>query len=321
MLTCELCKKQVKSITHTHLKHGCIGQITSLKEYRELFPGAETISNVIRQKVGHSAESFKHRYGEIEGVVRWDEYRAKMASKNSFESFETRHGWTHDEWDSYNKSRGITQKNLTRKYGAEEGAARWVEYCNKQRDAGNTLEYFIEKLGEIDGPKKYAEVCKSKGITLENMIRVHGRESGIAKYHGWLEKTKGNYISLSASQFVKDVIELLPHDIIFHEGIYGKEFCVWADRPYMYDLVITHPKKKVVEFNGDFWHANPASYEATEIVKHRGGGKLAKDIWEQDAKKLAAIKNRGFDVLIIWESDYMKKPELVTGEVAKWIMN
>jgi hypothetical protein len=295
--------------------------VRSVNEYRAMFPGAATVSPATSAKISHSLESFMKRYGDEEGNRKWKAYCAKMSTKNTFEAFADRRGWSHDEWVDYNKLRAVTLNNLIAKHGVEEGTKRWNDYRDKQRTAGNTIEFFIEKLGEIAGPVKYAEVCKAKGITLENMTRVHGLDEGTARYHKWLESTKGNYVSLSASQFVRDIVHLMPDDIIFHEGVFGKEFCIWEDRVYMFDLVITSPVKKVVEFNGDFWHANPARYRPDDVVKHRGGSKIASDIWEADARKIQAIRKRGFDVLTIWESEYVADTVGTIERVVRWIMD
>jgi hypothetical protein len=321
MITCLLCQKDLNVLKHTHFKFNCTGQVRSVSEYRSLFPGAPTMSPEVSAKLSHSLDSFTKRYGDEEGSRKWKAYRNKMSSKNTFGAFAERRGWTHDEWSDYNKRRAVTLANLVAKYGEEEGTKRWNTYCEKQRTAGNTIEYFIEKLGEVAGPIKYAEVCKAKGITLENMIRVHGRDAGVARYHSWLEATNGNYVSLSASQFVKDVVNMLPNDTIFHEGVFGKEFCIWEDRVYMFDLVITSPVKKVVEFNGDFWHASPLKYGPDDVVKHRGGSKIAKDIWEADERKIQAIRKRGFEVLTVWESEYVADMVGTADRVVTWIMS
>ena len=75
---------------------------------------------------------------------------------------------------------------------------------------------------------------------------------------------------------------------------------------YLYDFTDLE-SKKIIEFNGDFWHANPILYEAEDLLRFPGGGKtLAKEIWLEDEMKLSLAKSKGFEVLIIWESEYAK---------------
>ena len=213
-----------------------------------------------------------------------------------------------------------TLENFIRRHGQEDGQRKWDEYREKQRRNGNTLEYFIEKYGDHDGVVEYHRVCKLKGNSLENMIRIHGQEKGVAKYENWLEKTTPNRVSLVGSQFVKDMAHSLPDDFIFYDGVSSKEFCIWNERVMLYDFVVTEPYKKAIEFNGDFWHANPKFYKETDILKHRGGTKTAAEIWQKDRIKIDALKARGFDVKIVWENEYMNDRESVIRECIEWIL-
>lgn len=70
----------------------------------------------------------------------------KQAYSNSLEYKQIKHGWTKEQFDTYNKSRATTKKSLIEKYGEQEGTQKWKEYCNKQSYAGCKLEYFIEKM-------------------------------------------------------------------------------------------------------------------------------------------------------------------------------
>jgi hypothetical protein len=318
MIECKECGKRLKVLKHTHFKYSCSGKIASLSEYKKKFPNAETVCVEVRKKLTHSEESFITRYGVDEGTARWKEYRKKLSYKNTLDAFLER-GKSEDDYFRYNKSRAVTLVNLIAKYGEKEGTKRFEEYRQKQRTAGNTLDYFVSKFGEYEGALKYEEVCKLKGVTLNNMIRIHGRDEGFIRYNAWLERTKGNFVSLSGQQFVKDIIEIIPDDYIFHEGVFGKEFCIYEDRPMMFDFVVTHPVKRAVEFNGDFWHANPKKYSADDIVPLRGGCKKAKDIWESDSAKIKALNKRGFEVLVVWENEYLKNPNETIAKVAKWI--
>jgi len=48
---------------------------------------------------------------------------------------------------------------------------------------------------------------------------------------------------------------------------------------------------------------------------------LAFDIWERDKIKNNAIRNQGFDVLEIWESDYKQNKEKIIQECVDFIKN
>lgn len=318
MITCMECGKKLHAIQTSHFKKRCVGRIHTLAEYRASHDGAPIRSAEMIAKTTNSEAAFMKKWGIDEGRARWRAYCAKLAKKNTLRAF-LENGKSEQEWKDYNASRAITLENMTKKYGADEGKRRFASYRAKQVNAGNTLSYFVEKHGEEEGARRYAEVCAMKGITLENMTRVHGREEGFIRYNAWLEKNSGNFISLSGSQFVKDIVDLLPSSYVFHDGVFGKEFCVWDDRAYMFDFVITHPVKCAVEFNGDFWHANPARYNQDDWVPLRGGAMKAADIWAKDAKKKELLEQRGFRVMSVWENAYLQDPIGTVKEVLAWI--
>jgi very-short-patch-repair endonuclease len=60
----------------------------------------------------------------------------------------------------------------------------------------------------------------------------------------------------------------------------------------------------LIEFNGDYFHANPEKYESNYFNKKKK--MFALELWELDkTKKQEAIDN-GYNFLTIWESDYKK---------------
>ncbi len=64
--------------------------------------------------------------------------------------------------------------------------------------------------------------------------------------------------------------------------------------------------KVVVEFYGDFWHANPKMYFADEIVRDNI---TAKEIWEKDKNRICELIGGGYDVVVVWESDFKEDRE------------
>ena len=63
----------------------------------------------------------------------------------------------------------------------------------------------------------------------------------------------------------------------------------------------------IVEFKGNYWHANPKYYDADDIVHHNIS---AKEIWELDEKREQLIQELGYDLLIVWEDEYEDENEL-----------
>jgi G:T-mismatch repair DNA endonuclease (very short patch repair protein) len=57
----------------------------------------------------------------------------------------------------------------------------------------------------------------------------------------------------------------------------------------------------VIEYNGDYWHCNPKKYKPDYY--HQVKKKTAKELWEYDKNKIDLIKNSGYNLEIVWESD------------------
>lgn len=76
--------------------------------------------------------------------------------------------------------------------------------------------------------------------------------------------------------------------------------------PYLYDIFIPH-LNLLIEYQGDYWHANPAKYPSgTMLTIQNVGPVLVDNIWARDAAKKKAAEDRGFQVVWIWETDYKK---------------
>jgi G:T-mismatch repair DNA endonuclease (very short patch repair protein) len=197
-------------------------------------------------------------------------------------------------------------------YG-RKGYEYWNEYCNRQSYT-NSLDYYIEKYGD-SGEKKWLDYNKRKGHTLENYIKKY-KDIDIA-----IEKLKEFYNKINNSSFWSKSSQELFWQIFSKlneeekKDCYFKtlnyEFCVMGgSKSYLYDFVLFN-KRFCIEFNGDDWHANPKKYNINDVIPVYGNSTLAKDIWKRDEIKNNKITDKGFSLLIIWESDYKKHKETV----------
>lgn len=83
---------------------------------------------------------------------------------------------------------------------------------------------------------------------------------------------------------------------------------------YCYDFVISNIKF-CLEFYGDFWHCNPKRFKDTDI-NHKTKLK-AKDVWNADKIKINCLESKGYDVMIVWEDNYINNKN----NVVKSILN
>jgi hypothetical protein len=56
----------------------------------------------------------------------------------------------------------------------------------------------------------------------------------------------------------------------------------------------------VIEYFGDYFHANPSFYEPDQRLL----GSIVKDKWEKDKIRLDKIKEKGYNIVKVWENDW-----------------
>lgn len=72
----------------------------------------------------------------------------------------------------------------------------------------------------------------------------------------------------------------------------------------------------LVEFNGDYFHANPEKYEANYFnVKKK---MFAWELWKQDEEKKKEAIDSGYNYLIIWEKDYKKNKSFFINKIVNY---
>lgn len=263
-------------------------------------------------------------YGEKVGTERWDSYCKKQALTNTFEYKHKKYGMTEDEFNDYNKSRAVTLENMIQRYGTEDGTKRYNEYCVRQSYAGCSKEYFIEKYGEEVGLLEWERVCSRKSHSLKSFIDRYGENEGIIKYKSFWdnrELTSSTYSKQSQELFNR-IYDILPVELknSTYYGTHNKEFGKYDDVNklyYFYDFVI-NDIKFCVEYNGDYWHGNPKKYSGDDVLAIRN--KKYDEIWKFDKEKVSFLQNLGYDVIVIWESDYVENPERIIGEIYEKII-
>ncbi len=75
--------------------------------------------------------------------------------------------------------------------------------------------------------------------------------------------------------------------------------------PFIPDYV-NFVERTILEVHGDYWHANPCHYDATDLVYfcEQAQRKLtASEIWQKDEERSAFYRERGWNVCVLWESD------------------
>lgn len=213
-----------------------------------------------------------------------------------------------EEWT--NKQTLSLQYWLNKEYTKEEAKQKL-----RERQQTFSLQKCIDKYGEIEGLKRWQQRqdkwlatmdAKSPDEKLEINRKKMLNNSGYSKQSQELfwaiqNKFKNNNIVFQ---------ELSNREVI----MYNKEI----NNMYKIDFV-DFTNKKIIEYNGDFWHCNPELYNESYFNKVKQ--KNAKDIWEYDRIKLDYMKNKGYDILVIWEKDFKHNKEKIIQECVEFIKN
>ena len=270
-------------------------------------------------------ENCIRKHGEEKGREVFEEYKRKQAYKNSFEYKKEKYGWTKEQYDEYNKSRAVTLENLIKKHGENDGRLIWDNYCKRQSETSSTdyikdkfgeyecetinllksgkLEGFIRKYGEIESKKRFNNFIDAVNNSFEDTNKYHQSKRGVCFFNKIIKKL--SELGYNFTYYYGDN-EMRKYSHI--DGVlYSLDF-------FILELNIC------VEFNGDYWHANPEIYEKNWI--HPIKKVSAEDIWKYDSNRNKSLKEEFLiDVINVWEkSIYIdKKEDIIIDEIIKKI--
>lgn len=318
MIKCLECGFETETrLQWSHFKFNCSGKFKNGKEYQEAHSGAPIIDELLSKKYAITEKNMVAKYGEIEGGHRWKKYCDKQAESNSFAYKQKKYGWTQAQYDDYNSSRAQTLAKMIQRYGEIGGTEKWISYCDRQGYT-NTKDYFTEKYGKEIGTTKYIEVCKMKaaphdpnqlaeklGISRNEAIQII-IERGASRGFIVGSNLETEFINALEKEFGKLEYTTLNKP-------YGK----WSSYLNSYVLYDVKHGECVIEFNGDYWHANPNIYNDGAIIR----GRTAIEIQQRDKKKLQTVLDLGFRVLTIWEAEYKACKHETIKKVIKWMQN
>lgn len=167
-----------------------------------------------------------------------------------------------------------------------------------------SLDWFIKKYGEEEGHIKYQE--RSNNVSKTSHFKIYNKTN------------KNNWSNISQELFQK-IYDIISHQFnnIYYAKLNHEYSC--GIQNHNFDFVVLD-NKKVIEFQGDRFHANPQLYKENDIPL-KFLKKTSKQIWDDDKEKYDKIKNKGFELKIIWEKDYLKDKDKVVLECIKFLLS
>lgn len=279
-----------------------------------------------------TVQQYRDQYGatneEIFHSSYTDDKSDRMAGENN-PGFN--HGGTMSSFSKKNKK----YADLTE---AEKESAinDQIVKANKTKRENNsyttTIDYYTSKGHTVDEAIEHRS-NRQRTFSLEKCINELGEEAGTKR---WLERQNKWLASLDAlpqeekdrilaakiaalnttySQISHKLFEsLLDRNSDLYNANFGKnEIGIQIPNGKYYKPDFAYGTK-IIEFNGDFWHANPAIYESDDMLPfptNKGTNHIqASSLWEKDRVRKEALTEMGYTVLTIWERDYKNSPEL-----------
>lgn len=224
-----------------------------------------------------SIENFILRYGEKQGKISHDAYinSQRVSLKKAWkegrknlndcyalmpEEYAKKHGISLakvKEMKSKQSSKNMTNANKTMN---ENHASRPVN-INYWLEKGFSYEEAKEKLSE-----------RQRTFTLEKCVQKYGEENGLIRWkerqQKWMNSyTKSNFSKVSQKLFWK-IYEIIKNEyleIYFKE--LNKEYVLETTKSYIKPDFYIPSLKKIIEFDGDYWHKNDDQQRDEEISK------------------------------------------------------
>ena len=195
------------------------------------------------------------------------------------------------------------------------------------------IEYYTSRgISEEEAIKTIAGI--QNRFSLEKCIEKYGKEEGILIFQQRQEKwqktlkdngnIKGGYSKISQILFIDIISDYnrkeLPNVFFW---IKNYEFSIRSEKSiFLYDFTDIK-RKKIIEYNGDQYHANPKIYDKDSYPHpyNKREGFSAENIWEKDKRKKDLANINGFDVLVVWDSEYRKDPQQILEKCIEFINN
>lgn len=184
----------------------------------------------------------------------------------------------------------------------------WLKEANGDRELAKQLHsksqtrdlnWFVKKYGEVEGKKRHREKTEKwiqtlNSKSIEELAEINSKK--VNKSFCFFSKAEKELFN-TLKKYIPEVTDQLA--ICRDQTEFKKRF-------YLYDISY---KNKIIEYNGDFWHANPKLYDESFINPYTKETQY--EINERDKDKLFIAESNGYEVLTIWENEYQKNKDLV----------
>jgi len=268
---------------------------------------------------GRTLESYQLRYGVADGYSRWDKRNKHQSYMASTQRYLDEFG--EDGYDIIRKIKDNTSLEAYQiQYGDVDGLVHYNKHVELMKNASKRcIDYWLTyHNGDIELATQSLSEYQNN-TSLSSFTKRYGKEVGLVKYLKWVEVvTKYGYKSYSkiSQTFcwnLYDSLNLSINDTQFYE-LNNEQSFYFGNKLIKVDFKY---KQKIIEFNGDYWHANPNLYSESDMIKEY----TASEIWHRDSNRIDLLEKAGYDVLVVWESEYNANGSDIINKCKKFLEN
>lgn len=170
-----------------------------------------------------------------------------------------------------------------------------------------SLETCVDKYGVARG----TEIWQARQEKWQDSLSVSKKQTA-----GFSRASQHLFISLM-SHYEPDRAKGVFFAAKNHERVLNYELD-GTRRRYIYDFT-DEQARVIIEYNGDYYHANPEKYSANDRPIKNKPEETAADLWARDARKMQHAVDQGYRVLTVWEADYARDPEAVVQQCLNFL--
>jgi G:T-mismatch repair DNA endonuclease (very short patch repair protein) len=173
-------------------------------------------------------------------------------------------------------------------------------------------EYKEKVIKGVSKPRREG-FGKEQSIALIKMYKEHPEQKQFRKIAMKKSWEEGKIVANGYSCNKSKMQEFLFEDICnLCEDKISNTTIRLEDGHYLFPDIFIEKIGLIIEFYGDYWHANPKFYKAEDIVHH---GLKAKDIWKKDKERIQKFNNTigdvSYKVIVVWQDEYINNKEQV----------
>jgi len=270
-------------------------------EYMKIYKGQEWYANYKKEQseniAGEKNPGFRHG-GKL------SPFSEKFVKYSSHEEY-TKGLKNVSEKSSKTKQENPERETSRIEYWLARFPEKEARQRYKERQSTFSLARCISKLGEMEGRKKWAARQEQWQNTLgaktdEEKADINRRKCG-----------NGSNISKQERVLVAEINEILDSEVETQFTIsYGR------NNGYIYDIFFNN---RIIEYFGDFWHANPDLYPDTFV--NCVSKKSYQDIRKRDEDRIHLAKSKGYQIKIVWEKDFKEDATKIIAECVEFLTN